>query len=291
MMDRTHIPGKCQMNPDRKPASGNYWKSMKVEFFLRIPPPLRLARQDVQMYTREVGGWLGQNAEPRVLVMGATPEFHSMPWPEKTDLLAVDRSELMLRELWPGPVEKTVCEDWTNMSLENASRDIALCDGGLVMLDYPTQLTRLVEELARVLAPGGSFITRVFTSGEAAQDPASVMRDFLSGRIGNSSILKLRLAIALEPDSITGVRLHDVWKFYDRAIPARSSLSDLTGWSSDELQFMEAYENSNEIYRFWKVDELCEIFCESNGNFECTSVRTPGYELHEHMRMITFRRV
>lgn len=279
------------MNTDQEDTTGNYWKNMKVEFFLRIPPPLRLADQDVQMYTDAVSEWLDTNAQPRVLVMGSTPEFHSMEWPEQTDLLAVDRSELMLRELWPGPIENTVCEDWANMSLENASRDIALCDGGLVMLDYPAQLTSLVEELARVLPVGGLFVTRVFASGTVTEDAATVMNDFLNGRITNSSILKLRLAIALAPDSISGVRLHDVWKFYNDSIPGGCSLSDLTGWSADELQFMEPYKDSGEIYRFWNPDELCEIFCDSSGKFECVSVQTPDYELHEHMRLVTFRRV
>ena len=264
---------------------------MKVQFFLQIPPPLRLSDQDVQMYTNAVKECLDKTAQPRVLVMGATPEFFSMPWPDKTDLLAIDRSELMLRELWPGPTGNTVCEDWTQMSLEDASRDIALCDGGLIMLDYPDQLDRLVGELARVLAVGGLFTTRAFVSGTVTEDAALVMSDFLDGRISNSSILKLRLAIALTPDSTTGVLLHDVWKFYHDSIPGDCSLSELTGWSNDELQFIEAYKNSDERYRFPDVDELCDTFCKSTGEFECISIQIPDYELHEHMRVVTFQRV
>lgn len=279
------------MNTEQKSKTHNYWKSMKVQFFLHIPQPLRLADQDVQMYTKVVRKWLDANAPPRVLVMGATPEFFSMAWPEETDLLAVDRSELMLRELWPGPNEKTICEDWTCMSLEDASRDIALCDGGLIMLDYPDQMKRLAGELARVLAVGGLFTTRAFVSGTVTEDATAVMSDFLAGKITNSSILKLRLAIALTQDSIAGVRLHDVWKFYNDSIPSDVSLSDLVGWSVDELQFIEAYKNSDEIYRFPDVDELCDVFCDSTGKFECISVQTPDYELHEHMRVITFQRV
>lgn len=279
------------MNSGQKSTTHDYWKSMKVKFFLRIPPPLRLADQDVQMYSNAVKEWLDKNAQPRVLVMGATPEFFSMPWPEKTDLLAVDRSELMLRELWPGPADHTICEDWTQMSLEDASRDIAFCDGGLIMLDYPDQLKLLSEELARVLSVGGLFTTRAFVSGTVKQDAAMVMSDFLAGRISNSSILKLRLAIALTQDSIAGVRLHDVWKFYHDSIPKSVSLSDLLGWSADELQFIEAYKDSNEIYRFPDVEELCDVFCNSAGKFECISVQVPEYELHEHMRVVTFQRV
>ena len=264
---------------------------MQVQFFLRIPPPLRLADQDVQMYTSAVQPWLDKNAQPRVLVMGATPEFFSMPWPEKTDLLAVDRSERMLRDLWPGPNENTVCEDWTNMSLKDGSRDIAFCDGGLIMLDYPDQIRRVSEELARVLDVGGLFTTRAFVPGTVTEDAALVMRDFLGGRVSNSSILKLRLAIALTKDTISGVRLHDVWKFYHDSIPVDCSLSGLTGWSTDELQFIEAYKNSEEIYRFPDVDELCDVFCSSAGKFECISVQTPDYELHEHISVATFRRI
>ena len=279
------------MNNGQEKPTQHYWKSMQVQFFLRIPPPLRLADQDVQMYTNAVKEWLDKDAEPRVLVMGATPEFFSMPWPEKTNLLAVDRSERMLRDLWPGPNENTVCEDWTNMSLEDGSRDIAFCDGGLIMLDYPDQIRRISEELARILAPGGLFTIRAFVTGTVTEDAALVMSDFLDGKITNSSILKLRLAIALTKDTHTGVRLHDVWQFYHDSIPGERSLSELTGWSTDELQFIEAYKNSDEIYRFPDVDELCDVFCDSAGKFECISVQVPDYELHEHMRVVTFKRI
>jgi SAM-dependent methyltransferase len=268
----------------------SYWNSISAQFYLSIPPPLRLVDEDVRHYFQPVSRWCSGGAPPRVLIMGVTPEFYFMPWPDGTDILAVDKSEHMIRNVWPGKGRQALCADWTGMALPDRSRDLAFCDGGLSFIEWPGQAAILAANLARILAPGGIFVTRIYDPGPSREDPARVMTDLLEGRISNSAILKLRLAMALSAPPQNGIKLDDIWRFYSNAVPDSAQLPARTAWSDAEISAIEAYAGSQERYYFPTSDEVRATFCEAPGGFECRAVEAPAYEFHAHLRYLTFDR-
>lgn len=271
-------------------ADGQYWKKISARFYFSIPSPMRPGEEDVRYYSRAVSEWLGTGRKPRILILGVTPEFYFMSWPEGTDILAVDHSEHMIRNIWPGEARQAMCAEWATVPLPGQSRDLVFCDGGISFLAYPDGLAALASNLQRIVAPGGLFVTRIFEPGQDREDPAQVIDDFLAGRISNSGILKLRLEMALSARSSKGVKLDDVWRYYAGAVGAATELPARTGWSDAELGAIARFAGCEERYYFPTAEQVCEVLCKGSGTFECRSIQEPGYELHEHLRFLTFAR-
>jgi len=276
------------MSHQKKTAS--YWSGFDTAWYWSIPSPLRVVEEDLAIYADESGRWRGAVGAPRVLVLGSTPGFHALPWPEGTDVLAVDKSAYMLEHLWPGAADTTLCADWTSLSLPRASRDIALTDLGLNLVEYPGPMAAVAAALGHMIAPGGLFIIRHLSEAGAPEDYDTVMAEFLSGKVENSSVLKMRLAVALA-GARGQVRLGDIWERYDRGVNDRLELPQLTGWSDGELAKIEAYRNAEEVYYLPDPEALESLFCDVENGFELVSQRTPTYAMHEHVRILTFRKL
>jgi SAM-dependent methyltransferase len=270
--------------------SPDHWPELAKRWALS-GPPLRPSAHDVRLYGEAVAGFGGAARAPRVLLLGVTPEIWRMPWPAGTDFLAVDRAPAMIEAVWPGPRDRVRCEDWTALSLADASRDVALCDGGFHLLAHPDAQARLVRSLARVLAGGGLCVLRLFAPPAQAEAPEAVLRDLLSGRVSSVNALKLRLAMALQSDARSGVALARVWDAFHRAVPDPAAAAPAIGWSLAELRSIDAYRDAASSYHFVSVDAVRALFCDDPGGFALDSLRVPDYELGARCPVIAFRRV
>jgi len=269
-------------------AKNQYWKQITARFYLSIPSPMRPVEEDVLHYSKAASGWLANGRAPRILILGVTPVFYFMPWPKGTEILAVDHSEHMIRNVWPGEARQALCAEWTTMPLPDHSRDLVFCDGGISFLRYPDELAGLAGNLQRIVAPGGLFITRIFEPGPDREDPGQVIADFLAGRISNSGILKLRLEMALGAGSANGVKLDDVWRYYAESVGDTTELPARTGWSDAELGAIARFAGCEERYYFPTAEQVCAVLCTGSGAFACHSIQEPSYDLHEHVRLLTF---
>src|SRR5690349_4264303 len=100
-------------------------------------PPLRPGPEDLRIMGAALGGWREPNssAVAQVLLCGTTPEIATLAWPFPARLLAVDKSEQMLRVVWPGTIpgaREAVVGDWLRLPTSAHSRDVAIIDGGFV---------------------------------------------------------------------------------------------------------------------------------------------------------------
>lgn len=252
--------------------------------------PLRPAQEDVEAYREAVADVLSRRPSPRVLILGVTPELHSLPWPEGTDLQAADRSQTMIDLVWPGPPDAVRLEEWTHLSLPGSSRDAVLCDGGFHLLAYRKEQEALVRALHRVISDDGCFIVRLFVPPDDREDPETVMRELREGGIENVNVLKLRLDMALQENPHDGVVLGDVWDLFHSCEPDPDALASDIGWSAEEAGSVEAYKGSTSRYHFVSVEQAEEMFCRGLGGFQMESVRFPTYALGERCPMVVFRR-
>lgn len=252
-------------------------------------PPLRPSPEDVRFSEEAVSAWRGQGA-PRVLLLGVTPELYRLPWQEGTDFLAVDRTMEVIEAVWPGPREAVRCENWLEMKLPAASRDIVLCDGGLNLLAYPEEQQQLASILREVLAEEGLCILRLFVRPAERETRDAVLADLMMGRIPNMNVLKLRLWAALQESPSQGVELDTVWRTVQGATGSLEELASRLGWPLEETLFINAYRDSTTRYWLGTVDEVAKIFCQEVGGFELASMHVPSYQCGRQCPTVVLRR-
>lgn len=262
-------------------SSNGVWKNQASQW-QRVGPPLRPSRPDHTLLENVIQKWHSKNGSPRVLVLGVTPEMARLNWPAGTDLLAVDHSQRMIDEVWPGypsPGEGVLCANWLDLALKKHSRNIVVSDGPFGVLRYPFEYQKLLQSLRDILQPEGFFAFRIFTSPEIKEEPKDIFDAVLSGNIGNFHVFKLRLLMAMQPDSSSGVRIGDVWDEWVENGPQAEALSKQCGWPIEQIQTIEAYKGQKDIYCFPTLKEILEIL--DTGGFKIVSCTHPTYELGE----------
>jgi hypothetical protein len=252
--------------------------------------PLRPAAEDLAICAEAVEEWMRSHGAPRVLLLGVTPELYHLPWPEGTDLLAVDRTQAMIDAVWPGPPATVLCSDWLDLALPEGCRDIVLCDGGLHFAAYPREQRRLVRLLGDMLSDGGLCIFRLFVPPSQRESPDAVLAALLEGQIPSLNALKLRLWMALLESAEKGVALATVWRTVHEAAPDLDALAARLGWPAEHLRAIDTYRGSPERYHLVTAEQASELFCRDPGGFELRRVCVPSYELGEQCPTLVVRR-
>jgi SAM-dependent methyltransferase len=270
-------------------AAAAHWPDI-ARLWAQVGPPLRPASQDIAIFTETINSWTHDNGPPRALILGVTPELYGLPWPQGTNLLAVDRTQGMIDVVWPGPRNAVVRADWTAIPLRDGSRDVVLCDGGVHLMSHPDGHRKFVRTLHRIVASGGLCIFRLFVPPRQRETPVRVLRDLLEGKISNLNILKLRLGMALQEHIAQGIALGQVWNAIHRAAPDFERLASRIGWPLEHLLAINTYRDSEIRYFFLDPDTVRRLFCDSPGGFEWVTVRVPTYELGDRCPTIVLRR-
>ena len=260
---------------DHDPAG--HWERFSRNYYLNVPP-IRPSSEDLAYCWGIANEWIQKRGAPRVLLLGVTPGLYHLPWPEGTDLLAVDHTQAMIDAVWPGPKEAALCADWLSMDLPEASRDIVLCDGGLHLLDYPTGQRALIRLLHRVLSEEGLCIFRLFALPSQRETPDVVIRDLLDGKISNLSVLKLRLFMSMQEDAENGVELGDVYDALIKAAPDLEALAVKIGWSKEHMLVINNYRGLKSVFHLLTLEQTIDLFCGDPGGFRVLKVLIPTYE-------------
>lgn len=272
-------------------VSSDHW-AIHARQWMHVGPPLRPSRFDVTYFSRRVQDWQRRNPtnEPIALVLGATPEFARLDWPMGTMLLAIDRSMGMLRSVWPGfpKAEKGgVCADWLRLPLPSHAVDVVVADGVWTTLDFPSGYGLLAAALREVLHQRrGELVLRCFVAPEIPELADKVVDDLLRGRIGSFHAFKWRLAMAMQQGAASGIRLGEVWDFWERQRINQGELVGLLGWDPEAIATIDAYRDVNTRYTFPTLSELIRLL---RGYFEEVTCEIPPYELGSRCPIIVLR--
>lgn len=211
------------------------------------------------------------------LLLGATPEFATMA----ARMVAVDHSEAMLREVWPRsmPEHRAVRADWLRLPFAAQSVVAVLGDGSVNARAYPNEYALLFEQLQRVLTPGGRLVMRVFVRPEGAQSRQVLCERALRGEFRSFHAFKWRLAMAMVAESgDVNVRAADIYACRNRLLPGDERLAAATGWSTDEIDTINAYRDATISFSFPTLEELRRSYA---ATFDEISVAYGSYELAE----------
>lgn len=255
-----------------------------------IGSPLRPAPEDIELLERELLRWHAAYPlpSPQAMLLGVTPEIILMRWPPGTRLVAVDHSEAMIREVWPGGQlgHTALCAEWSDPPLPPASQDIIVGDGCFSVLVSRDEYRATVRAMRRVIREHGLFLMRFFIRPDVREPVAGVIDDLLQGCIGNFHVFKWRLAMALHGSLDEGVRLADIWNAWHAAVPEPAQLASRQRWPLRAVLTIDAYRGVQTRYTFPTLAEARAALAEA---FEEIACCVPGYELGERCPTLAFR--
>lgn len=256
-----------------------------------IRSPLRPAPEDVRSFSQVIDTWTSHNPgrAPTGLILGVTPELYALPWPDPALLRAADRTQAMIDYVWPGPVEAAIHSDWLALDLADASLDLIVCDGGLIMPDYPHGQQTLCLNISRMLAPGGLTAFRLYVPPSHRETVAEVFQALNEGTIPDLNCLKLRLGMAMQPSPEQGVALADVWvALHEQSGGSWQALAERLGWSYDALRIIDAYRDSPARYTFTTQEQAISLF--RNAGLEHLQTIPHSYAMGDQCPVVVFRK-
>jgi len=271
-------------------ASKEHW-SRVAPLFSAIKPPLKPREEDLDYVRDIVRNQINGSESLRVAILGVTREYYDLPWPEGTDLIAIDRSQAMIDHVWPGPPETVRRCDWRDLCLSDKARNFAITDGGLSMLPYPLDLEAVVNHLARILEPGGIFLARLYAPHKDREPIDQIIDDLKDGKIANMSEFKIRMWMTVQETPEKGMAVHDVWNEFTARVPDLSGLCTALGWSESEAATLERYRESNDRYYHPTKNDVVRVFTSNPGTFEFLSAIEPSYSVGRFCPTVVFRRV
>lgn len=272
------------MNPNDQRG---HWDQLAQRFH-QIGSPMRPSPADTQIIEEAVAKWYTGDAKGRLkaLLCGVTPEIAGMAWPEGTELLAVDQSEMMVRLVWPGDLagrRRAECGDWLKLPQVERWFHLVVGDGCFSCMDYPDGYRALAASLHRVLQQQGLLIMRLFVRPEEREQPRAVFEDLLAGRIRSFHTLRWRLMMALQEDPREGVPVGEVLRAWKEEGIDWDTVVARTGWPAEA---MHTVLNTDTRFSF---PTLREVRAALSDYFEASAVHVGQYELAERCPTVVFR--
>lgn len=263
-----------------------HWDAYAARWQL-IGPPLRPATTDIEYLATTMRRF---RPEPETaLLLGVTPEIAEMAWEPGCQLVAVDKSEGMVRAIWPGDTarRRAVVADWFALDVPEAPFDVVVGDGVFTLLEFPDGYARLARALGVLVRPGGLLSLRLFCRVEPAEALEQVMNDTFAGRVGNFNVFKWRLAMALQGNATGGVRLADVYRAFIEHTGGAAALASRTGWPEAIIGSIEGYRDIDERYSYSTEREVERCLAQ---DFQLMETWHPSYELGDRCPHLSFRR-
>lgn len=188
------------------------------------------------------------DADAPMLLLGVTPELSPLP----THLVAVDGSASMIAGAWIGnsATRLALLGDWLNLPIATDAMAGAIGDASFNVLFFHDQLPLLLDELRRVIRPGGRIITRYFTNPDVGETPEQVGEAALAGDVAFHTFkLRLNMACGREHDDWT-VTSREVHERFQALFPDRERLARATGWSIERIAEMDRYAGFDDPHAY-----------------------------------------
>jgi SAM-dependent methyltransferase len=273
-------------------SSKSHWTRHATQWEM-VGSPLRPVDEDADLYWRAITSSLTESeiATARVLLLGATPELASMPWPRGASMFACDSSLDMLQTVWPwghfsGASATALNADWRALPLAPGTCELIVGDGSLTLLSCAADYRRCAQEFYRVLRPGGCLVVRLFCQPQTPESPEQVLADLRRGHVGNFHAFKWRLVMAIHASNENAC-LADIWARWASEFPEPEQAAALSGWSPDTIHTLEAYRHAEARYSFYSLADAGSLL---SPEFEFLDAAWPGYELGERCPIASFRR-
>ena len=160
----------------------DYW-NYALEVFRHLGSPLRPEPAEISFMQQLVETRVAdfpRGHQSRALVLGVTSEIVGMNWPDAVEVTAVDESDSMIGEFWPGDVageRRLIKGNWFDFPSPPHAFEFILGDGVFNIPQYPEGYTSLARRMAGLLKPGGVMIIRLFTQLDDRENPEDIIEE------------------------------------------------------------------------------------------------------------------
>ena len=144
-----------------------YWTGL-AQRWRKVAPPIRPSKADLKIYERFLKGVVKNKKQPRILILGATPEMRDLAAKYKAETTVCDISLEMIMAMTAlmsykkaGQKEIWVRASWVTVPLQHNYYDLILGDGVNTNVSWP-EANQWWKHLIQLLKPKGAFITRIF---------------------------------------------------------------------------------------------------------------------------------
>jgi SAM-dependent methyltransferase len=249
----------------------------------RIGPPLRPNADVAAAFGQAIAGH-----DDHVLLLGVTQELTHLG----KRLTAVDKNEGMIANVWPGDDARRHAQaaNWMTLPFANETFTAVIGDGAANFPSYPDGLRRFFAEMARVVVSGGVLALRVFARSEYPEAIGEIHEHVMRRGIGSFHAFKWRLAMAVcarenDPNiAVTAIRDNVDRMFYDRG-----ALAEATGWPMADIETIDAYKNSPDVYTFPTIGQFKSAIPDT---FRAIRAMDSGtYELADRCPLLVMERV
>jgi hypothetical protein len=249
--------------------------------------PLRPCDDDLLNYQSAVGSAMARATYRRFMILGVTPELYRLGLSRGLKVCAMDRSESMIRSVWPGSPELAIQDDWQSIGRLVRDPSIIVCDGGLHLLDFEQQ-----ETLARCFQSqalkASTIILRLFLPVAPRQSSAAILDRFEQGEIPTVSLLKINLWHALDIQENDTTKVRDVWAcVHQRSGGDALAYLTLHGQSESAARSFMVYQESSAMYYFQSLQSIQNLFS-AHAGFTCERPRFPAYQHGSGFPVVSF---
>lgn len=268
------------------PDPRGVWRA-QAQQWTRVGSPLRPCSEDIERLAEILAPL--RSRRPRALILGVTPETLRLGWTDNSDLLAIDCSYEMIHNVWPGyPAARqgVICANWLAFPLRQSSRDAVVSDGCFGVTRYPGEHRIVLDNVRRLLRPGGLFAFRIFVLPDALESPFDVYEEAMAGRIGSFHAFKLRLLMAYQREPERGVCVGDVWRAWSAEGPGADALARQTGWPAETVRTIDAYREQTSVYTFPVLRDIRNLA--TAAGFREIACIDKQYELGERCPTLAF---
>jgi SAM-dependent methyltransferase len=263
------------------PVSASHWNWIHRGRPYQSPSTQRYAQIAAGVKTQLFG------ADVRVLALTVMPALADIG----LDLTAVDRFEPVVRSRWPGntPTRRAIVGDWFALPFADSSFSACVGDGSINALAFPDGVRLFYDSIGRVLQPGGTFVCRMYLTPDATETTAAVSKAVWQGELQSFVYFKFRLAMAIVAGQANpSISVQSIHAAFDAIFPNRDRLAAATGWNRDDIDSIDFYKSSPEIYNFPTRQQALSIIPSDFSNARFIPVGT--YELAERCPLLVMEK-
>jgi SAM-dependent methyltransferase len=262
-------------------VSESHWSDYHRRW-ARIGPPLRPNAEVVQAFADAIAGH-----DDRVLLLGVTQELAHLG----RHLTAVDRNQGQIAHVWPGDDVRRQARlgDWCRLGDPDGAFSAVIGDGSASFMAHPDGLREFLAEMARVLQPGGVLVLRLFATPEYPEAIGEIHEHVTRRGIASFHAFKWRLAMTLvQRARDPNIAVTEIRDNFDRMFYDRRALSDATGWPMTDIETIDAYKGSTDVYSFPTLGQFKSAVPDSFRSLEKIDAGT--YELAERCPLVVLER-
>jgi SAM-dependent methyltransferase len=210
------------MEKRRDPASEadiGLWDA-QFEVFKTMTPPLRPHASEVEIMQALVDSAKQTDSDQalQALILGLTPEFVGLNWPQGSRVVVADRSSHVAREWWPGDIpgqRELVLAEWLDLPFDAEEFHLIFGDGVFNFMPYPNGFKEFSSKLSRLLKPRGKLAIRVFIQPNPPENPKQLLEEYYQSETIDYFGFRFRLAQSIQESVEKGLFLNkdtvDAW--------------------------------------------------------------------------------